>query len=62
MPFLYIKEPIFLVSHGMWSKGGENICPTLPGAGSQQALSLASLLKNLQEGLIGNWGKQNLNK
>ena len=27
MPFLYIKEPIFLVSHGMWSKGGENICP-----------------------------------
>ena len=29
MPFLYIREPIFLVSHGMWSKGGENICPSV---------------------------------
>ena len=27
MPFLYIREPIFLVSYGMWSKGGENKGP-----------------------------------
>ena len=39
-----------------------NFLIALSGAWLQQALPLVSLLKNLQEGLIGKRGRQNLNK